>query len=72
MRRLGADARKGGAGDPWTNPKEETVAGRKPVGPALVERVSGSEQAQKRAAVLLETITGDKTMDEACRALGIE
>jgi hypothetical protein len=51
---------------------EEHVAGRKPVGPALVERVSGSEQAQQRATVLLETITGAKTMDGACRALGIE
>jgi hypothetical protein len=48
------------------------VAGRKPVGPALVERVSGSEQAQRRAEVLLETITGAKTMEAACRALGIE
>lgn len=48
------------------------MAGRKPVGPELVERVSGSGQAQQRATVLLETITGAKTMDEACRALGIE
>jgi outer membrane murein-binding lipoprotein Lpp len=48
------------------------VAGRKPVGPALVERVSGSEPAQRRAEVLLETITGAKTMEAACRALGIE
>jgi hypothetical protein len=48
------------------------VAGRKPVGPALVARVSGSEQARARAEVLLETITGEKTMEGACRALGIE
>ena len=48
------------------------MAGRKPVGPALAERVSGSQQSRQRLEVLLETITGAKTMDEACRALGIE
>ena len=48
------------------------MAGRKPVGPALVERVSGSPQAQQRAEVLLETITGAKSMDGACQALSIE
>ena len=48
------------------------MAGRKPVGPALVERVSGSAAAQRRAEVLLETITGAKTMEGACQALGIE
>jgi len=48
------------------------VAGRKPVGPALAERVSGSEQARQRLRVLLETITGDKSMDAACQALGIQ
>jgi hypothetical protein len=47
------------------------VAGRKPVGPALAERVSGSEQALARLKVVLETITGDKTMEEACQALGL-
>jgi hypothetical protein len=47
------------------------VAGRKPVGPALAERVSASEQARQRLEVLLETITGEKTMDGACQALGI-
>lgn len=48
------------------------MAGRKPVGPALAERVSASEQARARLRVLLETITGDKTMDEACQTLGIQ
>jgi hypothetical protein len=47
------------------------VAGRKPVGPALAERVSGSQPARQRLKVLLETITGEKSMDAACRALGI-
>jgi hypothetical protein len=48
------------------------VAGRKPVGPALAERVSASEQARTRLKVLLETITGDKSMDAACQALSIQ
>jgi hypothetical protein len=48
------------------------VAGRKPVGPALADRVAASEQARTRLKVLLETITGAKTMEEACRALSIE
>ena len=47
------------------------MAGRKPVGPGLAQRVSASEQARARLEVLLETITGDKTMDAACRALSI-
>lgn len=47
------------------------MAGRKPVGPALADRVAASEQARTRLRVLLETITGEKTMDEACEALSI-
>jgi hypothetical protein len=47
------------------------VAGRKPVGPALAERVSGSEQARQRLKVLLETITAERSMDAACQALSI-
>jgi hypothetical protein len=38
----------------------------------LAQRVSGSEQARARLEVLLETIAGSKTMDEACQALGIQ
>lgn len=48
------------------------MAGRKPVGPALADRVSGSEQARQRLKVLLETITGEKSMDGACQALSIQ
>jgi hypothetical protein len=46
--------------------------GRKPVGPKLAERVEASAEAKQRLEVVLETITGAKTMDQACRALGIE
>ena len=48
------------------------MAGRKPVGPALVHRVSGSQEACHRAEVLLETIAGVQTMDGACQALSIQ
>jgi transposase-like protein len=48
------------------------VAGRKPVGPALAERVAASDEVRARLRVLLETITGEKTMEEACQALGIQ
>jgi hypothetical protein len=37
----------------------------------LADRVTASEQARTRMKVLLETITGDKTMDQACQALSI-
>jgi hypothetical protein len=37
----------------------------------LADRVTASEQARARMKVLLETITGDKTMDQACDALSI-
>ena len=47
------------------------MVGRKPVGPALAERVSGSEQAKARLEVLLETISGAKSMEGACQVLGI-
>ena len=48
------------------------MAGRKPVGPALADRVAASEQARTRLKVLLETITGEKSMDAACQALSIQ
>ena len=37
----------------------------------MAERVAASEQARTRLKVLLETVTGDKTMDAACQALSI-
>jgi hypothetical protein len=46
--------------------------GRKPVGPDLVDRVEGSPEARQEMKVLLETITGAKTMEEACAALGVK
>jgi len=46
-------------------------AGRKPTGPALVERLEGSERAKERLETILETISGRLTIEQACRRLGI-
>jgi hypothetical protein len=47
-------------------------AGRKPQGPALVRHMDGSDQAKQRLEILLATIAGSLSIDEACRELGIE
>jgi len=49
-----------------------TRAGRKPMGPALVEHLEGSEWAKERLEVILATITGQLTIDQACRRLGVK
>jgi hypothetical protein len=49
-----------------------TRAGRKPLGPALVQHLSGSERAKQRLELILETIAGRLTIEKACRQLGIE
>jgi hypothetical protein len=46
-------------------------AGRKPLGPNLVEHLEGSQRAKQRLEVILETITGRLTIDQACQRLGI-
>jgi flagellar motility protein MotE (MotC chaperone) len=45
--------------------------GRPVKGPGLVERLEGTEGAKKRLRVILETIAGEKSVEEACRELGI-
>jgi hypothetical protein len=49
-----------------------TRAGRKPMGPALVQHLEGSERAKQRLEVILETISGELTIDQACACLGIK
>jgi len=49
-----------------------TRARRKPKGPALVERLDGSERAKERLETILETISGRLTIEQACRRLGIK
>ena len=45
--------------------------GRKPAGPQIAERLEGSPSAKQRLEVILETITGQLTVSEACEQLRI-
>ena len=45
--------------------------GRPAKGPKLVKRLDGSSEAKRRLEIILETVTGGKTVDEACDELGI-
>jgi len=47
------------------------MRGRHAVGPEIAERLDGSDLACTRLRVLLETITGEKRVTEACEELGI-
>jgi hypothetical protein len=47
------------------------MRGRRPSGPAYVEQVPGSELAKQRARAVLETMSGDCRMAEACERLDI-
>jgi transposase len=47
------------------------VAGRKPMGPALVAHLDGSAIAKERLELILETIAGQVAIVEACRILDI-
>jgi hypothetical protein len=47
-------------------------AGRKPTGPALAQHLEGSERAKQRLEVILATIAGQMTIDQACSCLGIK
>ena len=49
-----------------------THAGRKPLGPALVEHLDGSQRAKQRLEVILATIAGQLTIDQASEQLGIK
>ena len=47
------------------------VAGRKPLGAALVEHLDGSTIAKERLELILETLAGQVTVVAACQILGI-
>ena len=47
------------------------MAGRKPLGPALVEHLEGSSLAKERLELILATNAGQVTVVEAARRLGI-
>ena len=45
--------------------------GRPPEGPKLTERLDGSDDAKKRMRMILETVAGERSVTDACDALGI-
>ena len=47
------------------------ASGRPPLGPRLAEGLEGSEGARRRLRVILETLSGELGVEEACRELGI-
>ena len=47
------------------------MRGRKPSGPAAVERLPGSPQARERLRVILETVAGTCRVGAACARLGL-
>jgi transposase-like protein len=47
------------------------MRGRYPYGPEYVDQLQGSEEAKKRAKIILQTITGELRVQEACEQLGI-
>jgi len=47
------------------------MRGRHAHGPEYVEHLQGSDDAKRRAKIILETLTGKLRVQEACRKLGI-
>lgn len=47
------------------------MAGRKPLGPALVAHLDGSRSAKERLELILETLSGQITVVAACQILDI-
>jgi transposase-like protein len=47
------------------------MRGRYPSGPEYVEQLQGSDDAKRRAKIILETMTGNLRVQEACQELGI-
>jgi hypothetical protein len=45
--------------------------GRRPSGPKLVDGMEGSERSKHRLKVILETLRGSLSMEDACAELGI-
>lgn len=45
--------------------------GRRTVGEGHVDKLDGSEEARKRLRVILEALSGKRTMKDACRELGL-
>ena len=46
-------------------------AGRPPKGPTHVDRLNGADDEKRRLKVVLETISGEKTIEQACEELHV-
>ena len=46
-------------------------AGRRPAGVEHVERLSGDAEAKRRLRVILETVSGERSIEDACAELGV-
>jgi hypothetical protein len=55
----------------FTEDKVMARRGRKPTGAQLVEHLQGSQHAKDRLKAILETLSGQRTIPEACAELGI-
>jgi hypothetical protein len=51
--------------------EESSMAGRKPLGPALVAHLDGSPRAKERLELVIATLVGQVTVVAACRKLAI-
>ena len=47
------------------------MRGRRPAGPEYVDKLEGSDQSKQRLRVILETVAGRCTVQEACAQLGL-
>ncbi len=57
--------------DPSAFNQEGITMSRPPLGPALVDRLSGSDAARQRTRLMLETISGVTSVEAAAEQLGI-
>jgi len=46
-------------------------AGRPPEGPKHVDKLDGDEEAKRRLRIVLETLSGERSVEEACADLGV-
>jgi hypothetical protein len=54
-----------------TASRKKAMRGRYPSGPEYVEGLQGSAEAKRRAKIILETVTGQLRVQEACQALEV-
>jgi transposase-like protein len=46
-------------------------AGRPPDGPKHVDRLDGDDEAKRRLRIVLETLSGERSIEQACAELGV-